>query len=114
MLLKFRVPAGKTNNSEMAGTVTASWKFEISAAGTCARHLPFAVCTHEKTKCCINANDASYFSTELGGPFRDFFLKESENYDSLPDSDPESGLGPLASPARRSKRVKVEILNTEG
>jgi len=114
MPLKFRVPAGKTNNSEMAGTVTASWKFEISAAGTCARHLPFAVCTHEKTKCCINANDASYFSTELGGPFRDFFLKESENYDSLPDSDPESGLGPLASPARRSKRVKVEILNTEG
>jgi len=32
----------------------------------------------------------------------------------LPDSDPESGLGLLASPVRRSKRVKVDIFNTEG
>ena len=31
----------------------------------------------------------------------------------MPDSDPKSGLGPLASPARRSKLVKVEIVNTE-
>ena len=30
------------------------------------------------------------------------------------DSDPESGLGPLASPVRRSKRLKVEVVNTEG
>ena len=32
----------------------------------------------------------------------------------MPDSDPESGLGPLASLVSRSKRVKVEIVNTDG
>jgi len=37
-----------------------------------------------------------------------------EDHNSLPDSDPESGLGPPASPARRSKRVKVGIVSTEG
>jgi len=48
----------------------------------------------------------------LSGPFRDFF--KPENHHSLPDSDPESGLGRLASPAHRSKRVNFEIVNTEG
>ena len=41
-------------------------------------------------------------------------LFKLEDHDSLPDCDPESGLGQPASPARRSKRVKVEIVNTEG
>ena len=37
-----------------------------------------------------------------------------EHHDALPDSDPESGRRLLAFPARRSKRVKVHIINTEG
>jgi len=37
-----------------------------------------------------------------------------EDHHGLPDGDPESGLGPLASLVRRSKRVKVEIVNAEG
>ena len=73
---------------------------------------PSILCTHEKMERCVHANDASYFSAEHSGPFR-YFL-QLENHHSLPDSDPESGFGPLTSPVRRSKRVKVEILNTEG
>ena len=41
-------------------------------------------------------------------------LFKLEDHDSFPGSEPESGLGPLASPIRRSKRVKVEMVNTEG
>jgi len=40
-----------------------------------------------------------------------------EDHESLLDRDPESGhgrLAALASPARRSKRVKVDIVNAEG
>ena len=37
-----------------------------------------------------------------------------EDHDSLPDSGPQSELGRLTSPARPSKRIKVEIVNTEG
>jgi len=42
-------------------------------------------------------------------------LLKLEDNDSLPYSlsDPESGLEPLASPAHRPKRVKVEIVDTE-
>ena len=36
-----------------------------------------------------------------------------EDHDSLPDSDPNSGLGRLASPPHRSKRIKVEHVTTE-
>lgn len=36
------------------------------------------------------------------------------DHNSLPDCDPEAGRGPLASPGRRSKRVKIDIVNTEG
>ena len=53
----------------------------------------------------------SYFSTGLIGPFRT--ILKLKDHKSLPDSDPESGLRPLASPAQRSKLVKVEIVNTE-
>jgi len=52
------------------------------------------------------------FQRSTAGPSVSFF--KLEDHDSLPDSDPESGLGPLASPVNRSKRVKVEIVNTEG
>jgi len=41
-------------------------------------------------------------------------LFKLEDHDSSPGGDPESGLGRLASPVRRSKRVKVEIVDTEG
>ena len=40
-------------------------------------------------------------------------LFKLEDNDSLPYSDPESVLGPLATSARHSKRVKVEIVDTE-
>ena len=36
-----------------------------------------------------------------------------EDHESLPDSNPESALGPLASPAQHSKLVEVEIINAE-
>jgi len=75
--------------------------------GTCSCRL-----SHEETERCVNTNDASYFSTELSGPFRDFF--KPENHHSLPDTGPESGLQQLESPERRSKRDNVEIVNTEG
>jgi len=44
--------------------------------------------------------------------FRDFF--KPENHHSVPDTNPESELEQLAFPERRSKRVNVEIVNTEG
>ena len=53
----------------------------------------------------------SYFSTGLIGPFHT--ILKLKDHESLPDSDPKSGLGPLASPGRRSKLVEVEIINTE-
>ena len=53
----------------------------------------------------------SYFSTGLIRPFRT--ILKLKDHKSLPDSDPESRLGPLESPAQCSKLVKVEIINTE-
>ena len=53
----------------------------------------------------------SYFSTGLIGPFHT--ILKLKDHKSLPDSDPESGLGPLASPAWHLKLVKVKIVNTE-
>jgi hypothetical protein len=41
-------------------------------------------------------------------------LFKLEVRDTLPVSDPKSGLGRQGSLARRSKRVKVEIVDTEG
>jgi endonuclease-3 len=41
-------------------------------------------------------------------------LFKLEDDDSLPDSDPNSGLGRQGSPARRSKRVKVDMADIEG
>lgn len=56
----------------------------------------------------------SYFSTDFSGPFRDLFQARGPRQLQFPDSDAESELGRPASPARRLKRVKVDIANTEG
>jgi len=53
----------------------------------------------------------SYFSTGLIGPFHT--ILKLKDHESLPDSNPESRLRPLASPAWHSKLVKVEIVNTK-
>jgi len=53
----------------------------------------------------------SYFSTGLIGPFHT--ILKLKDHKSLPNSDPKSRLGPLASPAWCSKLVKVEIVNTK-
>jgi len=65
----------------------------------------------EKTEHHTNVTFVSYFSTGLIGPFRT--ILKLKDHESLPDSDPESRLGPLASPAWCSKLVEVEIVNTE-
>ena len=65
----------------------------------------------EKTEHRTNIIFVSYFSTGLIRPFRT--ILKLKDHKSLPNSDPKSGLRPLASPAQRSKLVKVEIVNTE-
>ena len=88
-------------------TVTASLKFEIHfdfdfrtfhGHGTCASSI---LCTHEETERCLCPQQS------LSDPSLTFF--KLEDRDSLPNSDPESGLGLLPPPARRSKRLKVEV-----
>jgi len=58
-----------------------------------------------------NINFMSYFSTGLIRPFRT--ILKLKDHKSLPDSNPKSGLRPLASPVWYSKLVKVEIVNTK-
>jgi len=53
----------------------------------------------------------SYFLTGLIGPFRT--ILKLKDHKSLPDSNPESRLRPLASPVQRLKLVEVEIVNTK-
>ena len=101
MLLKFRA-------------VTASWKFEISAAGTCASHLPLPLM---KRRSVASTQTTRLLSQQSSADPSVTFFKNSRSprtTTACPITTPSPGLGPLASPARLSKRVKVEILNTEG
>ena len=79
---------------------------------TC-RHLSFALRKRRSGASTRTTHLISQQST--ADPSVTFFKLEDPN--SFPGSNPESGLGPLASwlasPVRRSKRVKVEIVNTE-
>ena len=65
----------------------------------------------EKMEHRTNVIFMSYFSTGLIRPFHT--ILKLKDHKSLPDSDPESRLRPLASPARCLMLVKVEIINTK-
>jgi len=65
----------------------------------------------EKTEHCTNIIFVFYFSTGLTGPFHT--ILKLKDHESLPDSDPKSRLGPLASLVRCSKLVEVKIINTK-
>ena len=77
-------------NFSPASAVAWTWDFRASPI----------LCTHEEMKQCINANDASYFSTEPSGLFRDFLQARGPR--QLARWRPESRLGRLPSPAHRS------------
>lgn len=93
-------------------------KFEIpfrlpqfASTRACAFHLSFAL-IGEVRQPKQHVLLVFFFSQQRSaGPFGSLFKLEDHN--SLANSDHESGLGRLPSPARCSKRVKVETVGTE-
>ena len=91
---------------------------KIYSASAVCRLLPAIYPSHSRGDTAVHERKQSIllvlFTTDLCGLSVTLFKLEDHGSLDMPDSNPESGLGRLSSPARCSKRVKADIANTEG